>query len=215
MIYPEPVLLCYATGMYQLELWLVRHGETDWNKEARIQGFSDIPLNPYGLRQAEALKTRIGHEVFDYVYSSDLSRARQTAMTCYPEIEPVLDERLREINLGQLEGRIRHELSAEEQQQLNWRVAPFERKIPQGESHYDLHQRVSSWLNSLPESGRVIAFSHGGTISAILHSFTGRSASGDWGFRLKNTSISKVVITEGFTLMDTVNDAVHLEILGL
>ena len=89
-------------------LWLVRHGETDWNLAGRWQGQSPHapPLNPVGQAQAEALLTQLNGFVFDAVYSSDLLRALQTAEIAAAKLRlPVqIEPRLREINQGKWEG---------------------------------------------------------------------------------------------------------------
>lgn len=85
---------------------LVRHGVTDWNYEHRAQGQADIPLNEEGRRQAELLSKRMKNEDWDYIYSSDLSRALETAETIgkLKNIEVITDQRLREMNCGLIEG---------------------------------------------------------------------------------------------------------------
>ncbi|MEO2258808.1 histidine phosphatase family protein [Paenibacillus amylolyticus] len=87
-------------------LGLIRHGVTDWNDEYRTQGHSDIPLNERGRQQAELLSKRIGTEHWDYIYSSDLSRALATAEIIgkIKNIEVKIDPRLREMNCGLIEG---------------------------------------------------------------------------------------------------------------
>ncbi|WP_028592508.1 histidine phosphatase family protein [Paenibacillus massiliensis] len=84
----------------------VRHGVTDWNYEYRAQGHTDIPLNDEGRRQAELLAKRMENEEWDYIYSSDLSRALETAqmMGRIKNIEVKTDPRLREMNGGLIEG---------------------------------------------------------------------------------------------------------------
>ncbi len=88
------------------EILLVRHGQTDWNLEGRIQGHSDIPLNSTGISQSEVLAESIKHDPFDAVFSSDLSRAMQTAQIISARLRVPLycDSRLREVNHGAWEG---------------------------------------------------------------------------------------------------------------
>ena len=204
-----------------LELWLVRHGETEWNRTGRMQGDSDIPLNDLGVKQAEALAARIGHETFDKIYSSDFQRALTTAQTVFSDQDITQDARIREINLGKFEGKVWADIPEDEQAQfVVWHTGPYDQKVPGGESSDDLQNRVSEWLGSLPETGRVIAFAHGGTIAALLQTFTGRppprgwDEPGGWGFRLANTSISKLLVSKTFTTLEVVNDSAHLEGLG-
>lgn len=85
---------------------VIRHGATDWNDEYRTQGHTDIPLNAEGRRQAQLLANRIRSEQWHYIYSSDLSRALETASILGEanSIEIRVDERLREMDCGQIEG---------------------------------------------------------------------------------------------------------------
>ena len=87
-------------------LLLARHGETDWNRELRIQGSSDIGLNDLGRAQAHALAQELEHVELDAIYSSDLSRAQATAAAVAAShgLEVRLDARLRERSFGSWEG---------------------------------------------------------------------------------------------------------------
>src|SRR5712691_6348769 len=87
-------------------LLLVRHGETDWNAEHRWQGHADVPLNARGRKQAKALAEELAPQGVDAIYTSDLSRARDTAAIVGERlgVPVVLDPDLREIDVGSREG---------------------------------------------------------------------------------------------------------------
>ncbi|MCX5906929.1 MAG: histidine phosphatase family protein, partial [Deltaproteobacteria bacterium] len=85
---------------------LIRHGETRWNELRRFQGLSDIELSPKGKRQAENLAESMRWEKIQALYTSPLLRARQTAeeIACFHNCSVAIDDRLKELNLGKLEG---------------------------------------------------------------------------------------------------------------
>ena len=89
-----------------MEIWYVRHGQTDWNVEGRIQGSTDIPLNQTGIEQAYQVKQLLDQESFDLVLASPLLRAYETAkIICLDKaVEIEGDERLKERNFGSYEG---------------------------------------------------------------------------------------------------------------
>ena len=93
-------------------LLLARHGETDWNRQLRIQGSSDIELNDLGRRQAQALAQDLTDVELDAIYSSDLARARQTAepVAATHGLEVRFDPRLRERSFGSWEGLTREDI---------------------------------------------------------------------------------------------------------
>jgi len=107
-------------------LLLVRHGETDWNAERRWQGHADVPLNERGREQARALAEQLAGESVDAIYSSDLSRARDTAdiLGARLDVPVVVDADLREIDVGPVEG-----LTAEESAAFDgWQGEPQEKR---------------------------------------------------------------------------------------
>ena len=142
-------------------LWLVRHGETDWNAEGRFQGWTDVPLNETGRAQAERLRGLLGPYDFDGVWSSDLIRAIETARIAVGE--PAVDRRLRELDFGDLEGAVWDELDSEVRAGLK----EFESfRSPGGESAASFVDRVFEFLDDLG-AGRHVVFAHGGVIRAI------------------------------------------------
>ena len=187
----------------------MRHGETNWNRERRIQGQQQNPLSDLGIKQARRLGLRLEAETFDKVYSSDLKRALQTAQLAVPGTGIDRDERLREISRGVLEGHTKDEMTGEEVQLYKtMRQDPFNNRPPDGENFQDMNARVEDWLRSLPEEGKVAAFTHGGVIHTSLHLLLGSSDA--WSFAVNNTSITKLLVGEGHTTISFVNDHAHL-----
>jgi broad specificity phosphatase PhoE len=195
-----------------LELWLIRHGETDWNREGRIQGQQHNPLSALGELQARRLGLRLMGERFDVVYCSDLKRAVQTAEIAMPGAPLTLDQRLREISRGTLEGHLGAELVGEakdvftQMQRDLINVRP-----PQGENYRDLSARAVAWLESLPARGKVAAVTHGGVIYTLLHHIVGFREGDTWRFTASNTGITKLHLQNGRTTIVSINDTAHLE----
>jgi broad specificity phosphatase PhoE len=149
------------------ELLLVRHGETDWNVEQRVQGHTDRPLNETGLAQAQALATELADEHLDAVYASDLSRARDTARAIADPrgLEVAVLPALRERHFGTWEG-LRHD-------EIHERFPHRAESDPwgDGETPEELAARVLSALGDIAEwhpEGRVLVVTHGGALRAVL-----------------------------------------------
>lgn len=142
-------------------VWLVRHGETDWNAAGRLQGWTDIPLNDAGKRQASELGPLLESESFDGLWSSDLVRAIETATLAYGV--PQTDSRIREMDFGAIEG------STWDGLDVHLRVAlrDFDHfSAPGGETAAAFVERIESFLAEL-SPGRHLVFTHGGVIRAI------------------------------------------------
>lgn len=145
----------------------VRHGVTDWNLEGRAQGSHDVPLNAEGIRQAEQAAGRLAAEPWDYIYASDLSRARKTAeLIAAAKGMPVagLDVRLREKTHGRLDG-------TTEQERVNrwgpgWRdmihdEEPLDQVLARGKQFIDE-------VSAKHAGSRILIVSHGAWIRTIL-----------------------------------------------
>ena len=148
---------------------LVRHGETFWNRERRIQGHTESDLTPLGERQAEAmaglvadLVRRDGAEGWRLV-ASPIGRAQRTAAAVARAtgLTPETDARLAEICCGEWEGQLWADIAARQPADIDRSEWFF--RAPGGETFEDIHHRASSWLADLPdEPGRkIIAVSHG------------------------------------------------------
>jgi broad specificity phosphatase PhoE len=153
------------------ELLIVRHGETDWNAELRFLGHADPPLNETGRAQARALADELADVRADAIYSSDLTRARETAEMLGERLGlPVSTLReLREIDVGNWQGLTREEINARfPDAYLAWRSG--EPGWSGGETYDQLAARVLPALNRIARAhpeGRVIVVGHGGTIRTV------------------------------------------------
>jgi 2,3-bisphosphoglycerate-dependent phosphoglycerate mutase len=146
---------------------IVRHGVTDWNQQGRAQGQRDVPLNAEGILQAEALGKRLSEEKWDYIYTSDLSRASATAETIAAALDMRVtgsDPRLREKTHGRLDGTTvaeRVELWGENWHELDHRE----------ESDQKMLERSLDFINELSTrhpQDKVLIVSHGAWISTLL-----------------------------------------------
>lgn len=151
-------------------LLLVRHGETDWNRDQRWQGHSDTPLNERGRQQARALAETIDRP--DHIYASDLARARETAEILGSRfgVAVELDVRLRERGFGAWEGLTSGEIEASfAAEHSRWRAGEGA-GAPDAEAFEDFAARVRSFVEEvLSRHGDeiVLVVAHGGTIRAI------------------------------------------------
>ena len=139
-------------------LLLVRHGETDWNAERRWQGHADVPLNARGLEQARGLAEQLAAEPVDAIYSSDLSRARDTATVVGERlgVDVLVDVDLREIDVGPIEG-----LSAVEAGSfVGWQGEPIE-------AHAERVLRAVQRIADRHPGQRVLVVTHGGSLRRV------------------------------------------------
>ena len=205
-----------------LQVYLVRHGETVWNAERRIQGQSDSPLTEKGEQQAHQVGERVKKLGITHVISSDLGRTRRTAEIIADACGCVvtLDPRLRELNMGVLEKRPLDELTAEEEQ---WRATLVNGteggRIPNGESMTEMATRMHQALNAcldLPAGSRPLLVSHGMALGVLVSTILGLPAHAERRLRLRNCSISRVDhqqsawLAQGW-VVETAGDISHLD----
>lgn len=163
-------------------IYLIRHGETDWNREKRIQGQSDIPLNDLGREQAKVLIPVLSRLKIQDVYSSDLSRAYETAQIAtseQPQLRVKKDIRFREAHLGDAEGLSFDDiiLNYGEDKLLRWRSydeLDLDFKFPNGESKRQVMCRVRDALLDIAQTiteTDVAIFCHGIVMRAVTHAF--------------------------------------------
>jgi 2,3-bisphosphoglycerate-dependent phosphoglycerate mutase len=152
---------------------MVRHGETDWNREHRFQGHADIPLNDAGLAQVRDLAGRLAGESFSAVYSSPLRRAAESAalLAAGLDLELHPHEALREVDVGSWSGLTVPEVEARfpdgYRRWIEWRSSGWD----DGETYEELGRRVVRGLREIAELHRdaqVLAVTHGGPIRSAV-----------------------------------------------
>ncbi|HJR45904.1 MAG TPA: histidine phosphatase family protein [Actinomycetota bacterium] len=144
-----------------MTIWLVRHGTTDWTQAGKLNGWTDVPLNEMGRAEAAALAADAGLPADAAIWSSDLQRATETALSLGAPRE---DARLRELDFGDLEGLTWAELEPETRRSL----VDFDGFVaPAGESVAALGRRVEAFLSAL-EPGDHVVVTHGGVIRYLL-----------------------------------------------
>lgn len=155
------------------DLYLVRHGETDWNREGKYTGQSDIPLNDAGRRQAQKAAEQLREYAPQIIYSSDLLRAYETAQIISSAISaPIInDDRLREINQGEWEGMHVDEIKDKFNSLFRAREKdPFNVSSPQGETMGEVYQRVKEALKKILADhphDKVVITAHGVVLAII------------------------------------------------
>ena len=197
-------------------LLIARHGETDWNREGRWQGFSDQPLNPLGRRQARALAGRLQGAGVAALYSSDLARAEETAaaVAAVTGLAVEIDRRLREIDVGAWSGLSREQVRARDPEAYAaWERGELER-YPDGESFTQLRRRTAEAFTEIGarHPDEVVAVvCHGGSIRTITAELLQMPEGGHRLLRTgPNCSISLFERDNGRMRLVHYNDDAHL-----
>jgi 2,3-bisphosphoglycerate-dependent phosphoglycerate mutase len=155
-------------------VWLIRHGQTDYNVQHRWQGHMDVPLNTNGQGEVQTLADHLQGAPFTVIYTSDLTRTVDTAAPLAAKLglTPIPDTRLREIKLGVFEGRTSAEIKATHPDQLaRWRGPDLEFAIEGGESRMDVRRRALEALQDMTTDDShtdIAVITHGGTIRLLL-----------------------------------------------
>lgn len=187
------------------EFLIVRHGQTPWNVERRIQGWRDIELNENGRQQAAKLAQALAHPQsphapLDAIYSSDLARARATAQAVADQLSMPLAviDGVRERNYGILEG-VPFDLMHEHHPDVAkvWQSRDPDGVIPQGETLREFHARVTQALETLAgkhQHQRVLLVTHGGAMDIIWRAATGEPIEAPRKVVMLNASINRIHI---------------------
>lgn len=189
-------------------LLVIRHGETAWNTEARIQGHIDIPLNDKGRWQAERLAQALVDEELHAIYSSDLARARHTAeaVAQAAQLQLNLDNSLRERHFGRFEGMTQEEVASQwPEEARRWRQRDPGYGPEGGETLQAFYDRCLSALTRLAQQhpGQSIAVvAHGGVLDCFYRAANGLELELPRNWQITNASVNRLLFNgEGFSLV--------------
>jgi 2,3-bisphosphoglycerate-dependent phosphoglycerate mutase len=195
----------------------VRHGETAWNVDARIQGSLDIPLNTKGQWQATRTGLALAGESIDAIYASDLWRAYATALEIgkHHQINPITHEGLRERVFGEFQGRTFEEVREHWPEKAErWRRRDLDFAPEGGESLLQFRERIVATARQLASNcigQSVVWVAHGGVMDVLYREATGQDLSATRTWELGNAAINRLLWNgEHFTLVGW-NDTGHLD----
>ncbi len=226
----EPILSSYLPPLKKnhqgVRILLVRHGETDWNRQKRFQGQIDVPLNPKGEEQAELTGKFLANIKIDCAFSSSMLRPKQTAIKILDPFHSnldvlkdlVLSDRLREISHGKWEGKLESEIVAEFPGELQrWQTEPQVVQMPEGENLDQVWQRVAeAWqeiIRSVPVGHTALVVAHDAVNKAILCQVFGLGTEYFWTFKQGNGGVSVIdypLGAEHLPILQTMNVTSHI-----
>src|SRR6266542_7167027 len=185
------------------ELILLRHGETDWNRELRFQGHVDVSLNAIGLEQARRLARRLAGEKAHRLYASDLLRAQQTAHPVARQLglAIVSDAGLREQSFGRVDGMRVDDIKVQHPQAWEgWLRFQEDFCMPEGESTRQFHARVMDAVQRLVAAHRgetVVVVTHGGVLDMIYRTARSLGLNGPRQSEIPNAGLNRVRVHDG------------------
>ena len=198
-------------------LFLCRHGESEYNAKKIIQGHIDTFLTPKGIFQARLAGEILKRFPIEKIYTSDLRRAYQTATIIGDilGIEVIVDERIREMNFGQWEGRAYDDIYKNHiEDWSNWLKNPVACPLPSQEEFHKFEERLRGFLEDIKmkDEENVLIVGHGGSIQGIICMETCIGFENIWGLRHTNTGISCIEYTkEGNAFIKFLNYCEHLD----
>ena len=197
-------------------LLIVRHGETAWNAEGRIQGHTDIGLSENGAQQARSLGQRLADRQIDVAYSSDLKRTSETARLALGHRNVVLNEtpRLREYHKGIFEGMTLTEIQTQFPDEYPKYLEKDLSYAPEGgETTRDASTRMASIFQEIKAKHldeTVLVVSHGGALRAAMVSLLGMPLEGNWSFVFGNCGLTMVDTFADNAVLRLFNDTSHI-----
>lgn len=207
-------------GSGKVEILLIRHGETEWNQQGKVQGFSDIELNPKGLKQAQLVADYLKDKKIDRVYSSPLKRAFKTAKLIAEkhDLQVEVKEGLMELNQGDLEGVSLLHLQDKYSELLKqWYLDASLVTMPNGEGLKELQSRVWGVIEEVSKGNkydRIVLVSHNFTIMSIICKVLDLELKNFKKLRHDVAAISKIEIDGNNFRLTGLNDRHNLDTIG-
>lgn len=199
-----------------MQLILIRHGETLWNKEGRVQGMSDIELSDAGIEQARRLALSLKGSDIGVIHASPLKRAYRTAeiINSFHQKKITVHPELMEMDQGDFEGLSFKELMAREKEFIHrWIADPASLRMPDGESLVDVQTRAWQSIEKMIASGQnALVVAHNFTIAAILCRLRNISLSEFRTTCVDTASRTEICIRNGEAHIEMINDRSHLNI---
>jgi 2,3-bisphosphoglycerate-dependent phosphoglycerate mutase len=180
------------------ELILIRHGETDWNRELRFQGHVDVSLNAIGLEQARRIAVRMTGEKADAMYASDLLRAQQTAKPIAAQLAlaPFTEAGLREQSFGRVDGMRVDDIKEQHPEAWEgWLRFEEDYAMPEGESTRQFHGRVMEAVQRMVAAHpkqTVVVVTHGGVLDMIYRTARSLGLNGPRQSDIPNAGLNRV-----------------------
>jgi len=201
------------------ELILIRHGETAWNREKIFRGRADVPLSERGQRQADRLALALRHESIEAVYTSPLTRTRETAdrLGRALGLQPKVDAGIIAIEFGAWSGCTDVEV-AEKAPDLYrvWNTSPERVRFPDGECLAGVSERALRSVESAATAheGTVAVVSHRVPLKLVVLGLLGLGPAHFWHVRLNTASVTRFANNDGRWVLYALNDVSHLQELG-
>ena len=197
-------------------IYIVRHGQTEWNLLGKTQGHGNSDLTPKGIEQAELLADSMTKYPIDYIYSSDLGRAYQTAEIIGNKlsIEVEKTEALREMNFGTWEGRIIKDIIEEDPELYKmWRNEPHLAKIPQGETLSQIKERTDAFIKEINEKydgKHIVLVTQSLCARIMLLSFLDSDVKNIYRINQANTALNIIELRDYGPVVMKMNDTTHI-----
>lgn len=192
-----------------MRIYLIRHGETELNKNGCYYGVTDAELTDHGREQAAMLGAFFREHSWDRVVVSPLKRTVDTALLATGMEEASLwkEERLMEQNFGIFEGKTYAQICQEHSEEMDsWNQDFSHYRIPGGESFSDVRERVEEWVDELPhEKGQILVVAHKGTLGHMLAAMLGLPLEGYWNFVFEQGCYSCIDLEDGYAIIRKLN----------